>query len=40
MENRGAGFTAVEEPHGTHAPFASVFWTKGARQGPLAQDRG
>ena len=40
MENRGDWFTAVEEPHGTHAPFASVFWGKGVRQGPLAQDRG
>ena len=40
MENRGDGFATVEEPHGTHAPFASGFWSKGVRQGPLAQDRG
>jgi hypothetical protein len=40
METRGDGFVAVEGPHGTRAPFASVFWTKGVRQGPLEQDRG
>lgn len=40
MENRGDGFTAVEEPHETRAPFASAFSSKGVRQGPLAQDRG
>ena len=40
MENRGDGFTAAEEPHGTRAPFATVFWTKGVRRGPLEQDRG
>lgn len=40
MGNRGDGFAAVEEPHGTRVPFASVVWIKGVRQRPLAQDRG
>ena len=40
MESRSGGFAVVEEPHGTRAPFASVFWNGGVRQGPLAQERG
>ena len=40
MESRRNEFAAVEEPREPRAPFAAILWSGGARQGPLAQERG